>query len=376
MKAIVIGAGMVGASVSYRLAQAGVEVTVLEAGRVGGGTSSTTFAWVNANNKPPRAYHDLNVAGINAHKALRQEFGGKAPWLFETGNIVIGLAPDERSRLRERVARLKSWDYPADLITRKELIELEPDFDGEALHEAAIAYYPGEGYIDPAGYIAAMLQSAAKRGARVIARARVVDLLRAGGTVTGVRLEGGVEHRADVVVNATGSAVNEITPDQGFHIPMASTVGFLAFTPPVGLTLSRPFHTDDLSARPDGGGRLMVRKEDLDRAVSIDTKASASLPQAREAVRRAAKYLPALAGVEPEAARIAMRPTPADGHSAIGTLPGIDGFYMCITHSAVTLGPYVGAAVADEIARGKQRAELEPFRPARFHNHPRDGAKA
>ena len=43
-KMIVIGAGVMGASVAYRLAQAGATVTVLEASRVGGGTSGISFA--------------------------------------------------------------------------------------------------------------------------------------------------------------------------------------------------------------------------------------------------------------------------------------------------------------------------------------------
>jgi len=44
MKAIVIGAGMVGSGVAYRLAEAGIDVIILEANRVGGGTSSISFA--------------------------------------------------------------------------------------------------------------------------------------------------------------------------------------------------------------------------------------------------------------------------------------------------------------------------------------------
>jgi glycine/D-amino acid oxidase-like deaminating enzyme len=40
IKTIVIGAGVMGASVAYRLAQAGAAVAVLEATRIGGGTAS------------------------------------------------------------------------------------------------------------------------------------------------------------------------------------------------------------------------------------------------------------------------------------------------------------------------------------------------
>src|SRR2546430_11003253 len=100
VECVVIGAGVIGASVAYRLAQAGVSVTVLEAGRVGGGTSGVSFAWTNANNKPPRAYHDLNVAGMRAHAALRDEVGETPGW--HGGGSVEGAIEDgARSGLRE-----------------------------------------------------------------------------------------------------------------------------------------------------------------------------------------------------------------------------------------------------------------------------------
>src|SRR6202045_5054368 len=83
---IVIGAGVMGASVAFRLAQAGADVTVLEATRVGGGTSGISFAWTNAHRKPPKPYHDLNVGGMKAHAALRDEFGA-TPWWHSGGSL-------------------------------------------------------------------------------------------------------------------------------------------------------------------------------------------------------------------------------------------------------------------------------------------------
>jgi glycine/D-amino acid oxidase-like deaminating enzyme len=59
LNVIVIGAGVMGASAAFRLAEAGASVLVLEAGRVGGGTSGISFAWTNAHKKPPKPYHDL-----------------------------------------------------------------------------------------------------------------------------------------------------------------------------------------------------------------------------------------------------------------------------------------------------------------------------
>jgi len=84
MKIIVIGAGMVGASLTWELTQAGFTVTLLEAGEAGKGTSANSFAWINAHGKPPEDYHRLNAAGIEAHRDLAKRFG-HAPWLNLTG---------------------------------------------------------------------------------------------------------------------------------------------------------------------------------------------------------------------------------------------------------------------------------------------------
>src|ERR1700756_5976455 len=125
IKTIVIGAGVMGASVAYRLAQAGAAVTVLEATRIGGGTSGISFARTNAHKKPPKAYHDLNVAGMKAHAALANEFGG-TPWWHGGGSLGWGAEPD-RTAQRENIEQLRSWGYAAEWITMRQVRELEPD---------------------------------------------------------------------------------------------------------------------------------------------------------------------------------------------------------------------------------------------------------
>ena len=49
-------------------------------------------------------------------------------------------------------------------------------------------------------------------------------------------------------------------------------------------------------------------------------------------------------------------------------MPRTSGYYLAVTHSGVTMSPFLGAAVADEIAGNGQRPELADFRPARFFN--------
>ena len=112
----------------------------------------------------------------------------------------------------------------------------------------------------------------------------------------------------------------------------------------------------------------MLHWNPTDATLSFDTRLSPSMPEARDLVRRARQLLPSIGEVEPEAVRIAIRPIPGDHLSAIGPMPRTSGYYIAITHSGVTMSPFLGAAVADEIVGGRQRAELAHFRPARFFN--------
>ena len=360
---IVIGAGVMGASVAYRLAQAGASVTVLEATRVGGGTSGISFAWTNAHKKPPKPYHDLNVGGMKAHAALKDEFGD-TPWWHGGGSLEWELEPD-RAAQRENVAQLQAWGYAAEWISVKQVQELEPDIDPATIDDAPVAYFPEEGWLDPVVYAHAMLSAARRHGAKVIYGARVVDLMMAGDRVTGIRLADSTRYEADIIINCGGRWANDVTRDAGLHLPLASTVGFLVFTPPVAAGLSRIVRTPTIDMRPDGAGRLMLL---TDTALSFDAKISPSMPEARDWVRRARLLLPSIGEVEAEAVRIAIRPIPADHFSAIGPMPRTSGYYIAITHSGVTMSPFLGAAVADEIVRGQQRGELADFRPARFFN--------
>lgn len=354
-----------GASVAFRLAEAHAAVTVLEAGRVGGGTSGASFAWTNANNKPPRAYHDLNVAGMRAHAALVEEFG-RTPWWHGGGSVEWACTDAQQSALRERVDRLLAWEYAAEWLTPPQLKVLEPDIDLGAVGDARIAYFPDEGWLDAVPYAHAMLEAAVRAGATVRCGARVTEVRVDGGRVSGVRTAAGESFGADVVVNCAGRWADEVAHLAGVRIPLTPTMGLLVFTPPVAVGLRRVVRAPHVHMRPDGAGRLVIQADDTDQHMTAETVAGPRLPEAEDLVRRASEVLPAVAGANAEAARIGVRPYPADGVSAVGPMPGVSGYYIAVTHSGVTLAPFLGRAVAEEITRGRKVPQLEPFRPSRF----------
>jgi glycine/D-amino acid oxidase-like deaminating enzyme len=365
MRVIVIGAGVVGASVAYRLAQGGAAVSVLERDRVGGGTSGSSFAWTNSNNKTPRAYHDLNVAGMRAHAALRDEFGA-TPWWHDGGSIEWESAADHSAQ-REKIERLRAWGYRAEWITPRDLAALEPDLDRRAIGDAPIAYFPDEGWLDPVPYAHAMLTAAQGHGAILTCGLAVTELVSRAGRIVGVSTHDGALHEADMVVNCAGRWADMIGPDDA-RLPLAPTIGFLAVTPPVASSLSRVLRNPICHMRPDGAGRLLLHRDETDALLTEPGDPGPASPEAHDLVARAVRLLPGIGPVLPEATRLAIRPIPRDGLSAIGQMPGMEGCYAAVSHSGVTLSPYLGMAVADEILNGTDRPELAPFRPARLFN--------
>jgi glycine/D-amino acid oxidase-like deaminating enzyme len=365
MHVVVIGAGIVGTSVAYELAKAGARVTVIEASHAAAGSSSASFAWTNANGKTPRSYFALNVAGMRAHLDLTREFGA-APWFNQTGSFEWWTSELARAHQRESYAQMKDWGYGVEWIDAKKVKELEPDIAIDAADGSPILYYPEEGWVHPALYVAWLLRASMARGnVEVRTGTRVVGLRTSGGGVSGVRLSTGDEVAADAVVNCAGSWSGDPI-DGAPQIPLASTVGVLGFTLPVATTLHRQFHAEDLDVRPDGAGRIMIHKVSVDRTISEQQRLDPAGEQGRALLEAASRYLPALATTQIEAIRTTMRPIPGDGLTCAGQFPQLPGYYIAVTHSGVTIAPYLGKAVADEVVHGRENNELADFRPARF----------
>lgn len=365
MRVVVIGSGIVGSSVAYECAKAGANVVVLEAGRIAGGTSAVSFAWTNATTKRPRLYFDLNVAGMRAHLELKRDFG-VAPWFTQTGSFDWRTAPESMEDYLENFRQMKEWGYGVEWIDKKLVAEMEPDIDVSAMGDGPISYYPEEGWVDPVLYSAWLLRSAKERwGTQVNVNSRVTEIETEGGRVRAVRTANSERYAADTVVNCTGGWSSQKLGDaQG--IPLSSTIGVLAFTPPVALTLRSQLHADDLDIRPDGAGRIMIHKVSVDLTLKKPEALSLTGDEAAALLEAASKVLPSLQSAGLEAIRTTVRPFPEDGYTCAGAMPDIAGHYMAVTHSGVTIGPQLGRVVADEVVRGKIHDEMETFRPQRF----------
>ena len=129
----VVGAGILGASIAWRLASRGVHVTLIDKDHPGHGASSHSFAWINAGAKEPIGYHNLNRRSLEMWprfaasigddgdpESVGLRWGGKVSWESDA---------TAAEALVQRVRQLQSWGYPTRLIGAAELGELEPSLD-------------------------------------------------------------------------------------------------------------------------------------------------------------------------------------------------------------------------------------------------------
>ncbi len=361
---VVIGGGIVGASVAYRLALTGARVTLLEAGDLAGGTSGASFAWLNANNKPPLAYHILNTGGMAEHRILAAEFG-VAPWLHLDGNIEWAADETGHAALIEKVGRLRAWGYQVELLTTAELRALEPDLvppPGVAL----AAFFAAEGYADVPLLVGTLARAAERAGATIRTGCRVTEVVHGGGRVAGVVTDSGERIAAEMVVSCVGRWSGEFAWIAGFHLPMEPTVGMLVVTAAAPVRLRAVLNSPTINVRPDGGGRLRLQATDFDEVTTPDMPTTPLPETAHRVYERAVSVLPHLAGTPIETALVGVRAIPGDGYPVVGPAPGMEGLYVVCTHSGVTMGPLLGRIVAREITTGAVDSRIATFRPERL----------
>lgn len=359
-RAIVIGAGVVGASVAYHLATAGMEVQVHDSGRPGGGTSGASLAWTNAVDRIPEHYFRLSQLAMAAHRSLQIEVG--RTWQHGTG--MLEFADDDQGQqvLEDRMQRLRAWGYPVQRLTVEQACRVEPNLTLDARRVPWVAAFTDDRWVQVTVMIGALLAAARHAGASVHPNSPITGVTRSGGRVTGVSLVSGDEIDAEVVINCAGPWAAEVGSWFGLELPMHRQPGLILVTQPAATEIRGVIRAPGLEVREDGGGRVLLNALFAEARLEGDVAPSVDAPVSREALSRARGLIRGLDGVEFEVSRLGQRPMPDDGRPLVGPVPGLDGAYVVATHSGVSLSALLGRMVADEIARDTIQPELDELR--------------
>ncbi len=361
----VIGAGVVGASVAFRLAQSGAaRVWIFDAARPGTGTTSASFAWVNANDKTPRDYFELNRAGLEEHLRLRDELPCGTPWLNARGNLEWSEDEAILEDLRRRVERLRSWGYGAEWCEAWQVNEvMEPNVAFPSA-DTPVAFFPEEAWIDAPRLASTLVELACQNGAEARFNASLEEIECRAGRVAAVGFRGEESLPVDAVVNAAGPGADRVAAMLGLPLPLKPSEGLLLRLAAEGNPLGRLVHSGRVNIRPDGPGYVLAHHGSIDRELEDATETEEAL--CSELLKRARLVIPALENAKIEDAHVGVRPMPEDGLPCVGAVSAVPGYYEAVTHSGVTLGPLAGRLLAREVLTGEVDALIAPFRPDRF----------
>jgi len=358
---IVIGAGIVGTSLTYHLARAGASVILVDAGRPGGGTSMATLAWVNALTRRPETYFRLSQRAMSEHRALERELSGR--WIQGNGCLEWGADAVEQQELSDRIDLLQRWGYAAERVPTADAIDrIEPQLRLDPAEVPWVGWFSDDQFVQVNRIIAAQLADARTRGATLESDAEVVGVLRDGGSVRGVVLGDGRELTADHVVVTAGHRTPALADLFGAALPMHPEPGLILVTEPAPTTLRGVIRAPGLELRHDGGGRILISALFSEPGLTLDGPPAIDAPVAQEALARAIALVDGLQGVRLETVRLGIRPMPEDGRPLVGPVPGADGAYVITTHSGVSLGPLLGRLVTRELLTGEAVEELGHYR--------------
>ena len=359
----VVGLGIVGACAVHAIARTGARVVGIDAGAPGGGTSGTSFAWLNSCKKEPEAYHRLNAEGMAAHRALAHELGAIGGH-HDGGSLEWTEGGDAGRELRERVERLASRGYAAEFISRDRALGMEPGLAIPA-DVREVAFYAGEAWLDAPRLIRTLLDAASAKGTEIRTNAAVRSFRAEGDQDVAVRLDA-EEIRARSVLSCVGPVTRAFFEPLGASVPVDRVYGQLTITSRPAVALGRVVHAPGVHLRPDAGGGLMLGTDDLNGPVIEAASPAEREHIAAQMLERARRVFPAARDVKVVEHRVGVRPMPADRHTIAGRVPGFANAWVIATHSGVTLGPLLGRLIADEIVGGAPSPLLAPFRPDRF----------
>jgi glycine/D-amino acid oxidase-like deaminating enzyme len=356
---VVVGAGILGCSVAVHLVERGLRPVLIDPERPGQGTSTGSFASISAFGKEPVDYYELACAGMSGWPRFAARLGREIG-LRRAGELRWTGDPEQGQLLARKVADARGRGYPVRLIDRAELARLLPDARLGSVTAACFA--PNDGQVEPPLVLAACRALLDEAGVRFLggrARVHLDD--------DGVRVEvGGEELRPRTTVLAAGAEAVQVAAAVGLEVPTVASPGMLIQTRPL------PPITDRVVYVPGGPGPAVHLRQRADGSVLVgegSQETPAADPGRHHAqllLAQAARFFPALAGVPVERWWLAWRAMPADRLPIIGPLPWLEGLYLVVSHSGVTLAPVLGRLVAAEVAEQTADGLLAPFRPSRF----------
>lgn len=333
---VIVGAGIVGASIAYHLAQRGIKVRVLDSNQPACGATGSAFGWITSavSDDAPDVF--LRRASVSDWQRLAAEI----PELWINWKGAINYAEGPESALPDKIQ-----------INQTTISHLEPALNNPP--EQAL-YIKQDGIIDPGDTTRILLARAEQMGAQLIFRTTVKSIIRDNNTVTGIETSAG-RFDADYVILACGTGIPELAEIVGTPIPIAASPAVLLRIETTRRVVNGIIAGDDMEVRHAQQGDLLAA-EDYPDDGDVDGVVNAALETIKKRLKGAGDCR--LIG-----SSVGLRPIPENGYPVIGFIDNNRQIYVAVMHPAVTCAATLGRLISEEFVTGNMDNLPEQYRP-------------
>ena len=356
---IVVGAGVIGCSVAYHLAKAGVAVAILERGQVGREASWASAGILNhgrpASTHPYERLATLSRGLFEPLVEELMELTGVDPEYRHSGGIHVFLDEEGVEQAGNYYRGSVLTGLEVEYLEPADLFELEPVLNREA--RAAIRF-PGDGSIRPPRLVRSLSLAAQRLGTRILEHTPVVDLEIQSGRVAAILTpEGRIVGESFVL--ATGAWSGLVGNRAGVNLPVYSSKGEIVLLESLPGMLGQIVNNDGHYLVPRSDGKLLVGA--TEEAVGFDK--TSTVHGVLELLDWAFHVAPGLSDATFVTSWAGLRPAPRRGGPFLGRLREFENLYVATAHNSngMLLAPASGLLMSELLTNRPTSLSLEPF---------------
>jgi heterotetrameric sarcosine oxidase gamma subunit len=379
-RVVVVGGGVIGASVAYHLAHLGMpDVVLLERDRLTSGTTWHAAGLMATFGSTSQTSTELRMYTRDLYTRLEAETG-QATGLKQVGLIELAIEPGRLEEYRRVAAFNRLCGVEVHEISPAEVARLFPLARTDDVR--AGFYIPADGRVNPVDVTMALAKGARMRGARIVEGVPVTGFLQHRGAVTGVRTAHG-DVEAEFVVNCAGMWARQLGELAGVSIPLQAAEHYYLLTEPIeGVDGDWPVLEDPADYgyyREEGGGLMLGLFEPACAPWNVGgVPADFSFGELPPDWDRMAPYLERTMSRVPVVASIGIRKffcgpesfTP-DLLPIVGEAPELKNYFVAagLNSIGILTGGGIGRVVAQWIAEGRPDIDVTGINIDRLHRY-------
>ncbi|UYQ76554.1 FAD-binding oxidoreductase [Glutamicibacter sp. JL.03c] len=372
--AVVIGAGVIGTSIAFRLAQQGREVIVVEQVGPGSGASGSCDKAIFLQSKRPGIHMELALASRRMYDSLGAELDADIELKGDGGMVVIESA-EQLEFMKGFIGQQQSAGISVELLDAAQTRERQPCISH---HVLGASHSPDDAEVNPLALNAAFYRAALRLGARFQTHTEVIAIDSQHGRITGLTTTRG-QIAAPVVINAAGPQARHVGALAGVEVPVEPRRGTIL----ISEALPHLVHGNVLCAQyiaakhlasvnpenaPPFGIGLSLGQTDSGNLLIGGSRQFTGFdkPQGVEVMRAIAKHavrlVPSLRDTQIIRSMTGFRPSTGDGLPIISTVPELTGYVVAAGHEGdgIALAPITGSLVAELLEAGQPRSAFLP----------------